>query len=73
MIHFLRDKEIWLAYLPETIIRMYYGGTSASSTGSYLHSLKEGQRALKDNGIKVAWWIDMLRTVRVLLQFVKKK
>jgi len=73
MIRFLKDKENRLAYLPETIIRMYYGGTSTSSTGSYLLSLKEGHRALKDNGIKAAWWIDMLRTVRVLLQFVKKK
>lgn len=73
MIRFLKDKENRLAYLPETIIRMYYGGTSTSSTGSYLLSLKEGHRALKDNGIKAAWWIDILRTTRVLLQFVKKK
>ena len=61
-----------LAYLPETIIRMYYGGTSTSSTGSYLLSLKEGHRALKDNGIKGAALIDILRTCRVLWQFVKR-
>ena len=72
MIRFIKDKENRLAYLPETIIRMYYGGTSTNSTGSYLLSLKEGHRALKDNGIKVVWWIDMLRTTRVLLQFVKR-
>lgn len=72
MIRFLKDKQNALAYLPETIIRMYYGGTSTSSTGSYLVSLKEGHRALKENGLKLAWWIDGLRTCRVLWQFVGK-
>lgn len=70
MIRFLKDKSNRLAYLPETIIRMYYGGTSTGSTGSYLLSLKEGHRALKDNGIKGAFIIDILRTCRVLLQFL---
>lgn len=72
MIRFLKDKKNRLVYLPKTIIRMYYGGTSTSSTGSYLVSLKEGHRALKENGLKCAVWIDMLRTMRVLGQFVRK-
>ncbi len=71
MIRFLKDRENKLAYLPETIIRMYYGGTSTSDTGSYLLSLKEGHRALKSNGIKGALFIDALRTCRVLWQFLK--
>lgn len=70
MIRFLKDKGNRLAYLPETIIRMYYGGTSTSDTGSYLLSLKEGHRALKDNRIKCAFVIDFLRTCRVLRQFL---
>ncbi len=70
MIRFLKNKDNRLAYLPETIIKMYYGGTSTSSTGSYLLSLKEGHRALKDNGIKGAFIIDILRTCRVLRQFI---
>lgn len=73
MVRFLKDKENRLAYLPETIIRMYYGGASTSSTGSYLLSLKEGHKALKDNGVKGAALIDVLRTCRVLWQFVKTK
>lgn len=72
MIRFLKDKENKLAYLPKTIIRMYYGGTSTSGTGSYLLSLREGHRALKENGMKGAAVIDILRTLRVLLQFVIK-
>ena len=70
MIRFLKDKKNRLAYLPETIIRMYYGGTSTSSVGSYLLSLKEGHRALKDNDIKGAFIIDIFRTCRVFWQFL---
>ena len=72
MIRFLKDKENRLVYLPETIIRMFYGGTSNSSLGSYLTSLREGHMALKENGIKGAIVIDILRTCRVLMQFVRK-
>ena len=73
MIRFLKERENKLAYLPETIVRMYYGGTSTSGTGSYLSSLKEGHRALKDNGIRGAFLIDFLRTGRVLMQFVRRE
>ncbi len=72
MIRFLKDKGNRLAYLPETIIRMYYGGTSTQSAGSYIASLKEGHRALKENKVKGAVTIDILRTCRVLLQFIHK-
>lgn len=69
MIRFLKDKNNKLAYLPETIIRMYYGGTSTSNISSYILSFKEGHRALKENECKCAFVIDFLRTWRVVLQF----
>ncbi|NBJ92722.1 glycosyltransferase family 2 protein [Parablautia muri] len=69
MIRFLKDKGNRLEYLPETIVKMYYGGTSTVSLSSYLLSLKEVYRALKDNGIKGALWIDFIRTVQVMMQF----
>lgn len=71
MIRFLKDKENRLVYLPETIIRMFYGGTSNSSMGSYLTSLREGHMALKENGVRGAALIDAFRTGRVLWQFVQ--
>ena len=72
MIRFLRDKQNRLAYLPEILVRMYYGGTSTSSTRSYIQSLKEGHKALKENGVHFAWIVDAIRTIRVLLQFIIK-
>lgn len=68
MIRILKDGNR-LAYLPETIISMYYGGTSNKGLSNYLESLKEGHRALTSNGVKHAWLIDMKRTIRVLKQF----
>ena len=73
MIRILKDGTIKLAYVPVTIIRMYYGGTSTGGAGSYMVSLREGHQALKKNGIKGAWWIDFRRTIKVFKQFIKAK
>ncbi len=72
MIRFLSDKKAnnRLAYLPKIILGMYYGGTSTDSTGSYIDSLKEGHRALVSNHIHPAIVADLLRTLRVLSQFI---
>lgn len=72
MIRFLKVAENQLAYLPETIIKMFYGGTSSGGLKSYLISLVEGHRALAMNGVRWASLIDIKRTIRVLLQFVAK-
>ena len=68
MIRFL-SKGIALNYVPETLISMYYSGTSTSSLGSYIKSYFEGVRAMKINKIKFAYTINVLRTFRVLSQF----
>lgn len=71
MLRFLKNRTNQLAYVPEVLISMYYGGTSTATTGSYLVSLKESYHGLRKNKIKFAGWICFMRIVRVLLQFVK--
>ena len=71
MVRILKDGKIKLAYVPKTIISMYYGGTSTASADSYWVSIKEAHKALADNGVKFGWGIIMLRTVRVAWQFVR--
>lgn len=71
MIRFLKDKTNKIAYVPETLVSMFYGGTSSNGLSSYLKSLAEGHRALKKNNILFAWWVDIRRTIRVLLQFYR--
>ena len=69
MVRILKDGTNRLAYVPETLVSMFYGGTSNSTFGSYIDSLKEGNRALRTNHVHPAFIVDCIRTVRVLLQF----
>lgn len=70
MVRFLKDGNK-LAYVPETLISMFYGGTSTSTVGSYMTSIKEALRALKENGVKGRLVITGLRTLRVMGQFIR--
>ena len=72
MVRFLKDGNK-LAYVPETLISMFYGGTSTSTAGSYMTSIKEALRALKENGVKGRLVITGLRTLRVMGQFGRRK
>ena len=73
MIRFLKDEENELAYLPELVVSMFYGGTSSNGLKSYMASYKESYKALKKNGIKGAWLINSIRTIRVIMQFTRRK
>ena len=70
MIRILKDNKVKLSYIPEVLIKMAHGGTSTGSLGAYLEGMKEGHRALKENGVKLAFVTDMLRVLRVLKQFI---
>ena len=72
MIRILKDNQVKLSYLNRVLIYMSHGGTSTNSLGSYLEGLKEGHRALKENQVRFPWVIDLLRTLRVLLQFIRR-
>lgn len=69
MVRILKDHKVKLAYIPEVLIHMSYGGTSNQNLSSYMVSLKEGHRALKENGVSFAWFTDICRIFRVLRQF----
>ena len=73
MIRILKNKRVKLYYLPEVLIYMSHGGTSTNSLGAYLEGMKEGHRALKENGVHFAWFTDLCRTLRVLAQFARKR
>lgn len=72
MVRILYRNQVTLSYLPELLIYMSHGGTSTGSIGAYVESLKEGHRALKENGVPFAWVTDLCRILRVLVQFVKR-
>ena len=69
MVRFLKDEENRLAYVPEVLVAMFYGGTSNAGLRNYLVSFKEGYMALKKNGVPHPLLITIKRTFRVLRQF----
>lgn len=71
IVRIMKDKELKLSYIPEVLIKMYYGGTSTGGYKAYWRSIKESHRALKDNNISFPILIILLRTLRVIKQFVK--
>ncbi len=69
MVRFLKDEKNRLAYVPEVLVAMFYGGTSNAGLGNYLVSFKEGYMALKKNRVPHPLLITIRRTFRVLRQF----
>lgn len=69
MVRFLKDEENELAYVPEVLVSMFYGGTSNAGLKNYLVSFREGYRALKKNRVSHPLWITLRRTLRVISQF----
>ena len=69
MVRILKDGGTRLAYVPEILVSMFYGGTSSNGLSAYMVSLKEACRALKENGVRHPYWISTKRMFRVLKQF----
>lgn len=72
MVRILKDEKVKLSYIPEILVEMFYGGTSTQSAGAYGVSIREAHKALAENGIKCAWWVVFLRTIRTIPQFIRK-
>lgn len=71
MVRFLKDEKNRLAYVPEVLIAMFYGGTSNAGLSNYWLSFKEGYRALKKNSVPHPLLVTVKRMFRVLRQFKK--
>lgn len=71
MIRILKDGKVKLSYIDEVLVNMFHGenSTSTGGVGNYIRSLKDGHRALTENGIRFAWFTDICRIVRFALQF----
>lgn len=69
MVRFLKEGHNRLAYVPEVLISMFYGGTSNAGLRNYLISFKEAYQALRKNKVAHPLLITVRRTWRVLRQF----
>lgn len=69
MVRFLKDEKNRLAYVPERLVSMFYGGTSNAGLRNYWVSVRESYMALRRHGVRHPLLIILRRTVRVLRQF----
>ena len=70
MVRILHDGTNKLAYIPEILVSMFYGGTSNNSIKAYLVSFKEAIRALKENNVAWPYWVSLKRVVKVMKQYL---
>lgn len=69
MVRFLKDETNKIAYVPQVLVSMFYGGTSNAGLKNYFVSFQEGYQALRKNHVKHPLIITLRRTLRVLRQF----
>lgn len=69
MVRFLKEEQNRLAYVPEVLVAMFYGGISNAGLRNYMVSFWEGYLALKRNGVRRPMLITIKRTLLVLRQF----
>lgn len=69
MVRILKEGKNSLGYVPETLVSMFYGGTSSAGIYNYWRSMTESLRALKENHIHFRLWVIFLRFIKVALQF----
>ena len=69
MVRFLKDEKNRLAYVPEVMVAMFYGGVSNAGLRNYLVSFREGYLSLRRNGVRYPFLITVKRTLLVLRQF----
>lgn len=72
MVRFLKDERNRLAYVPEMLVSMFYGGTSNAGLKNYLVSFWEGYTALRRHKVRHPMGITLKRTLLVLRQFSRQ-
>lgn len=72
MLRFLHIHKISTAYLPEVTVKMMLGGVSNSSLQNRLKANREDQEAWKINGLKMPFYLPLLKPLRKLSQYFLK-
>lgn len=73
MVRFLKEEKNRLAYVPEVLVAMFYGGISNAGLRNYMVSFWEGYLALRRNGVRRPLLITIKRTLLVLRQFGRNR
>jgi glycosyltransferase len=69
----LFKQQLSTAYLPEVLVRMRTGGISNANWTNRLKANREDRMAWKLNGLKPRPWTLLMKPIRKLAQWWKKK
>lgn len=69
----IMKNNVKMTYIPEVLIHMRSGGVSTNGIKGYIKSFKESLFVLKNNDIKFAFFVNTIRTIKVILQGIKAK
>ena len=73
MVKLLISKKYNLVHIKEYLIHMRLGGASSAGLKGYLYNLKESYQILKDNKIKFAAIISVIRIIKTIWQMITAK
>jgi len=73
MLRFLEKFKISSAYIPEILVKMRTGGTSAKNIKNIIKANIETYRAWKANGLKINPLRILLKPLSKILQFIKNR
>lgn len=73
MLRIMKSNTLKLEYINETLVNMRTGGVSTNGIKGYYKSFKESYQVLKNNKIKFALVINIIRTLKIFLQVLKAK
>jgi glycosyltransferase involved in cell wall biosynthesis len=72
LLRLLKIQKIHVAYIPQTLVTMREGGTSASGLSQRMRGWKELRRAWKVNSLPLPKFFILRRVTKKLTQFFKK-
>lgn len=73
MIRVLKDNKYKLEHINEYLIYMRAGGVSSNGIKGYINNMKEAYKVLKNNKVKPAAIIVLIRIYKTIMQMVKAK
>lgn len=69
----IMKKNIILHYIPQVLVNMRSGGVSTNGFKGYWRSFSESLKVLKHNKIAFPFFVNLFRTIKIILQtFIKK-
>lgn len=73
MIRVLKDNKYKLEHINEYLIHMRAGGVSSNGLKGYVNNMKEAYKVLKNNKVKPAAIIVLIRIFKTIMQMVRAK